>query len=289
VANAAFFLGLMKGMPPEFSNLPERMEFDAARHNFNVAARQGLTANFTWPGVTKPVPSEELILKELLPVAKDGLRKADIAEKDVSRLLGVIEERVRSGQTGSRWMLSAYEKLCKQGSKDEALVALTAGMSRRQQEGSPAHTWDLPDIIEAGSWKNRYWTIEQVMRTDLITVSEDDPVDLVANMMFWRNIRHVPVENEKGDLTGLVSCTQVMLHYANYREKSNLETVKNIMTSPLVTVSPQTKTQEAIQLMNAHQISCLPVVLGGKLVGLVTERDFMHVSAQLMLELTEGQ
>lgn len=286
VANAAFWLGMMNGMPPEYADIDQHMDFDVAKRNFLYAARQGLGANFYWPGSDKQIRSDELILKELLPIAREGLSKAAIDQNDVDRLLGIIEERVKTGKTGSQWILDAYQKLGKEVGSDEALVAITAGISKRQQEGSPVHTWDLPEKTEAGCWKNRYWTIEQIMKTDLFTVSEDDPVQLAANMMYWRNIRHIPVENAAGELTGLVTCKLVMLYYSNHHVDGTTTPVSEIMERNLVAVTPQTKTTEALDLLKSSHLGCLLVVHGNKLAGLVTERDFMKLAAELLKEST---
>ncbi len=283
VANAAFWLGLMKGMPPEYAKIDQRMDFDVAKRNFLYAAQLGLGANFYWNGSTKQIRSDELILKELLPIAREGLANAAVDGKDIDRMLGIIEERVKTGRTGSQWVLDAHKKLSKESNKDDALIALTAGMSRRQQEGSPVHTWDLPETAEAGSWKNRYWTIEQIMKTDLFTVNEDDPVQLAANMMYWQDIRHLPVENNQGELTGLVTCKLVMVFYSNHDDGTNAS-VRDIMEKNLVTVSPQTKTMDALELMKKNHFGCLPVLHNNKLVGLVTERDFMNIAAELLKE-----
>ncbi|TAK46562.1 MAG: CBS domain-containing protein [Saprospiraceae bacterium] len=288
VANAAFWTGLMNGLPEEYKNIREIMDFQTARRNFQYAAKLGLGANFYWPHTNKQIPAGELILKELLPIAREGLKKSGIAADDITRLAGIIEERVSSGKTGSQWMLDALSQLQQNGSKDEALVALTAGMSKRQQEGKPVHLWNLPEMAEAGTWKNRFSTIEQIMVTELYTVTEDDPVDLVANIMFWRNIRHVPVENPKGEITGLVTCKLLMFYYSNNYQPGKKACVKDIMTTHLITVSPQTKTTDAIELMMKNDVACLPVIYQNKLAGLVTERDFVKISAELLTETDEA-
>ena len=55
------------------------------------------------------------------------------------------------------------------------------------------------------------------------------------------------------------------------------------MQTEVITVRPDTPTLEAIRLMRQHQISCLPVVeQGNKLVGIVTEHDFMSIAGQLL-------
>ncbi len=281
VANAAFWLGLMKGMPPEYANIAQHMDFDVAKRNFLHAARLGLGANFYWANTDKQIRADELIVKELLPIAREGLAKAAVDVADIDRLLGTIEERVKTGKTGSQWILDAYQKLGKEVTKDEALVALTAGISRRQQEGNPVHTWDLPEKTEAGNWKNRYWTIEQIMKTELFTVTEDDPIQLAANLMYWKNIRHIPVENNLGELTGLLTCKLLMVYYSNHKDGTNIP-VRDIMERELVTVSPQTKTTEALEMLKKNPLGCLLVVHGNKLAGLVTERDFMNIAAELL-------
>jgi CBS domain-containing protein len=48
------------------------------------------------------------------------------------------------------------------------------------------------------------------------------------------------------------------------------------------TVTPETRTLEAIELMRRHRIGCLPVVSNGHLVGIVTEADFMKIAGQLL-------
>ena len=273
VANAAFWLGLMKGMPDRYKNIYEIMDFGTAKKNFHYAARLGLETTLQWPGYDRAIPVSEIILKELLPIAESGLKAVKVKEKDINKYLGIIKERVESGQTGANWTLKAFEKLTKECSKDEALVAVTAGMSRRQQKGRPVHTWDLPKVEEAGYWQNRYQTIEQIMTTELFTVLEDDPVKLVAQMMKWRNIRHVPVENKKGEFCGVISCKSLLLN----DEKK--DSAKDIISEHLVPIHPSTQTMEAIQLMKKESVDCLPVLVGKQLVGLVTEKDFIEVAA----------
>lgn len=60
--------------------------------------------------------------------------------------------------------------------------------------------------------------------------------------------------------------------------------VSDIMVRELVTVSPETPTIEAVRMMRERKVSCLPVVRAGKIVGLITERDFLRISEELMEE-----
>jgi CBS domain-containing protein len=260
------------------------MDFDFAKDNFHKAAQLGLGAQFLWAGAKKRIPSSELILKEFLPIAEDGLKKAGCNADDITKYLGIVHERVEAGSTGSQWQLDSFEKLKKMGTKDEALVGTTAGMFLRQQVGEPVHTWSLAEMHEAGNWVNRYWTIEQIMSTDLFTAREDDPVDYIANIMYWRNIRHLPVENDRGELSGLVTCKQLMSYYSQTAHHPVTALTRDVMISNLLTVTPEMLTIDAILLMQKNEVGCLPVVRDGKLIGLVTEYDFVSIASNLLQE-----
>ncbi|MEQ6120747.1 CBS domain-containing protein [Reichenbachiella sp. MALMAid0571] len=292
VANAAFWLGLMNGLPEEYKEISRLIDFDDAKTNFLKAARTGMGAQFKWTG-KRMISSHKLILEELLPIACEGLRKANVRKSDIDKYLTIIKERVTTEKTGSQWILDSFAKLKKEGTKDEALVALTAGIYQQQNTNRPVHKWDPASIEDAGNWMNRYSTIEQIMSTDLFTAQEDDQLTLVASIMDWRHIRHVPVENTKGELKGLIT-SGLMVHYLNLPpDKKKDLSVQDIMVKKPVFVSPETTTIEAIDKMRKYSVGCLPVVKQKKLVGIVTEHDFVNISERLLNELnncnTEGQ
>ena len=81
----------------------------------------------------------------------------------------------------------------------------TKGRRGRQKEGKPVSEWTPATADEAGFGQQNYLTVEQVMSTDLHAVQEDEVVDMVASLMDWARIRHVPVEDGQGCLVGLVS------------------------------------------------------------------------------------
>jgi CBS domain-containing protein len=285
VSNAAFWFGLISSLVEEYGDIARAMPFEDALTNFLAAARLGLAAQFHWLH-GKTIPAQDLIVKELLPRAREGLRRGEIDAEDIDRYLGIIEERVTSGQTGSQWILQSFAAMKEHGVEGERLGAITRATIDRQLEGSPVHTWPLATIEEAGGWKHHYLKVEQLMLTDLFTVQEDEPVDLVANLMDWGRIRHVPVEDKDHHLLGLVSYRGVLraLARAAHEEHSNPLAVSSIMRRNLITVGPETETLTAIELMREHRIACLPVVKNGKLVGVVTEDEFMGIASELLSE-----
>ncbi len=300
VANAALWLGLMSELVPTIEDVPSRMEFDQAAANFDAAARDGLGARFSWLD-GKDVSAQALLLDELLPLAEKGLARAGVNEVDAKRYLGIVENRVRTMRTGSRWMLHSLAEMKDRGSPGERLTALVAATIARQKSGRVVAEWERARLDEAHEKKSSYHKVSQYMTTDLFTVEPDDPVDLVADLMSWERIRHVPVE-ESGRLVGLVTARMVMRHFTelakNGAQPVRMPTpgassttmiqpgtpVGDIMRKEIVTVTPETPTLEAISLMRRHRIGCLPVVEQGHIVGIITEEDFMTIAAELLEE-----
>ena len=282
IANSAFFAGLMLALPQEYGDISKRMVFDDAKSNFFRAARHGLDAQFNWID-GQVYPASSLVLEQLLPLARQGLEGANVETADVDKYLGIVEARVRSRQTGARWILKSLAAMEQAGPKDIGLRQLTATMLACQKEGQPVHTWSPVKESAEVDWEQGYRTVSQFMSTDLFTVQPDDLIDLAASLMDWRHIRHVPVEDEDGRLVGLVTHRSLLrLVSAGSREK-NIEgiTVRELMVPNPVTVSPLTPTLEAMKIMREQRLGCLPVVEGNQLVGILTSYDFLDASARL--------
>jgi CBS domain-containing protein/gamma-glutamyl:cysteine ligase YbdK (ATP-grasp superfamily) len=286
VANAAFWFGLMAAFSRSKDDLTKQIEFDDAKTNFMAAASRGLSAQLTW-FKGKMIPASDLILNELLPLAREGLRARKIKQEDVDLYLGIIEERVATGKTGARWMLDSLSAMKCRGTIGERLSSLTAATMRRQRKGNPVHKWSRARLEEIGGWQRLYTRVEQYMTTDVFTVHEDELIDLVANLMDWEHIRHVPVEDNNNEMVGLVSYRSLLrlLGRDLHRKDSRLVPVCDVMHRDPITITPETTTQDAIELMREKRVSCLPVVKDRQLVGIVTEHDFMNIARQLLEEL----
>ena len=279
IANAAFYFGLMSGIGAEFGDVTRHLAFDEAKSNFLAAARYGLKARFQWLD-GRSYTAERLILDNLLPLARQGLLERNLDPADVDLYLGVLEERVSCGRTGSQWMLDSLHSMGDKGTKDERCRALTAEILAQQQIERPVHSWPLASFEPSAHWRHSYRTVGQVMRTDLFTVRAEDPVDLTASLMDWEHIRHVPVEDDEGRLVGLVT-HRALIRLLTRRTQDPVP-VSAIMEEEMITVTPQTTILEAIELMKKESVSCLPVIENERLAGLVTEADFMEVAFQLM-------
>jgi CBS domain-containing protein len=283
VANGAFWYGLVCALSRQVEDITRLIEFEQAHSNFTAAARNGLASALVWLE-GKEVPARDLLLDELIPLARTGLLGGGIAREDADLYLGVIEDRVETKQTGSQWFHLSLAGMKGKGTEAERMSALTGSLVAQQKDGTPVSRWKLARLEEAGGWKVHYMKVEQFMSTDLFTVQEDEPIDLVASLMDWEKIRHVPVEDHEHRLVGLVSYRSLihLLAQGEFWKRGAPIPVSDVMKRDLITVAPETPTQEAIALMKERRIGSLPVVKDGRLIGIVTERDFMDIASELL-------
>jgi CBS domain-containing protein len=284
MANTAFFLGLMMELPAEFGDISKYMSFDDAKNNFFNAARYGLNGqNRGLDGKSRRIG--RLILEELIPRASRGLKRVGVNEEDIERLSEILKVRVTKEKTGSSWMLNSLAHMDKRAKANVRMRTLTAEMKSRQEKGEPISEWPLASIPPRSEWIDNYKTVEQFMAVDLYTVRPEDILDLAANLMHWRNVRHVPVEDDSGNLIGLVSHRDLLELFALGKISGQSQLIiRDVMKTDLITVEPETPTLQALELMREKKIGCLPVIKDKKLLGLVTAYDFLTVSSKLLEE-----
>lgn len=283
VANAALWFGLMRGISDTYEDITNELEFEHVHQNFVAAARFGLDAQLKWVG-GMTIPARELLALKILPIAQRGLQAAGIAPAHIQKYLNIIEGRVASGQTGASWMLDSYAALRATESPDRAMYRLSSAIARRQLHGAPVHTWNPIDTNEFIADKHHFLTVGQYMTTELFTVNENDVIDLVTNLMTWKHIRHVPVEDDQHRLVGIVSHRDLLKHTtrAGARDDKRAVAVSEIMKPNPITATPQTTTLEAIDLMRTNKLSCLPIIDDDRLVGIVTEHDLMRIATPIL-------
>ncbi|MDV3124001.1 glutamate--cysteine ligase [Mycobacterium sp. 21AC1] len=142
MANSAFYYGLLRTLSEEDRPLWTKMSFAAAQHNFVASAQFGLDARLYWPGLGEVTP-DELVLRQLLPMAHDGLRRWGVAAEVCDRYLGVIEGRAKTGRTGASWQVSTVQEFQQRGrTRPEALAEMLGLYIQRMHSNEPVHTWD---------------------------------------------------------------------------------------------------------------------------------------------------
>jgi hypothetical protein len=142
MANAAFYFGLVRTLASSERPLWSQMSFSAAEDNFHVASQMGIDAQVYWPGVGQ-VPAVELVLRRLLPMAREGLAAWGAPEAEVDRLLGIIEQRCLVGQNGASWYVERVHARQAAGDDRHEAVRTTLLDYREQMHANePVHSWD---------------------------------------------------------------------------------------------------------------------------------------------------
>jgi CBS domain-containing protein len=270
MANFAFWVGLMKGRPEKYDDLPSCMSFKDVKSNFFKAARSGKATVITWDN--ELVSIRDLVLDKLLPIAKEGLKKCDISEEQISEYLGIIEARV-TGKTGARWQIEQFRSLIDTPMKrDDALVQLTKSIYEHQEKDLSVDRWTVDKVNSEAT--TAATNIGHIMSTQLFTVRENDLAAFATRIMNWTDKHHIPVENEQGILTGILTWTH-MKKFRQHREHDFNCKVGDIMEEKVLSVSPDKSIKEAIALMKQYEYGCLPVVIDDHLVGIVTIKDVL--------------
>lgn len=269
MANFAFWVGLMKGRPSNYDDLPSKMDFRDAKSNFIKSARTGREAVMNWFG--KRISTRELILEELIPLAKAGLQKVQIDEQDIDRYLGIIADRAK-GDTASQWMIKNYRELRKSRKVDDCLLSITKSIYENQQTERVVSDWGKID--NSSDTHQNASQVHHIMSRQLFTVNENDPAKLATRIMQWTDKHHIPVENDQKEFSGLLTWTH-MKNFTAQAISTSEATVGDIMAKEIHTATPQMLIKDAISLMKKHEIGCLPVLLDHHLVGIVTISDVL--------------
>ncbi len=281
MANAALWLGAMKGMNKRVDDVTTRLGFEDARDNFTKAAKFGIDSKFTWFD-DKKITACDLVLEEIIPMAIEGLQEMNVDQADIDKYMGVIKERAEKHMNGARWQLRSFTKLKGETTQAEALTILAQSIHVNQKSQIPGHLWELPEIKNTDHFHPQDLKVTEFMQTDFQTVMKGDIVEFVAELMNWRDVKFTPVEDSKAKLVGLVASDLLIKHYANKTDEKTFHTVEEIMIKDPICIGPEASIQEAMNLMNENKVDCLPVVKNDELIGMITEKDFLGISHRLL-------
>lgn len=139
IANAAFYYGLVYGLGLWQTPPHELLPFAKARDNFYGAARYGLNARLLWVDERgdRELGVRQLVLEELLPLARLGLQSRHLPDAEIDEYLNIIGARVESSQNGAAWQ---RRWVAMHGIDLNALVQTYRAL---QDQGEPVHTWPL--------------------------------------------------------------------------------------------------------------------------------------------------
>ena len=127
-------------------------------------------------------------------------------------------------------------------------------------------------------------TIRDLMAQNPATLDRNETLDIPDAIMNLGRIRHMPVV-EDGKVVGILSQRDlfrsaliVALGFGRRTTSALIKTirVKEVMTKPVITITPEMPITDAARLMIEKKIGCLPVVENDKLIGLITETDILR-------------
>ncbi len=133
--------------------------------------------------------------------------------------------------------------------------------------------------------------IKDIMTTEVFVLHATQTLELVRSLMRIKHVRHVPIVEQDNTFVGLMThrdlLAQTISHLADVddNEQEYLDRhihIMSIMKTDVITAGPDMDVCEAISLLLENKYGCLPVVTDGKLVGIVTEADFLKLTQKLL-------
>ncbi|OGR34217.1 MAG: hypothetical protein A2051_03635 [Desulfovibrionales bacterium GWA2_65_9] len=133
--------------------------------------------------------------------------------------------------------------------------------------------------------------ISELMTSPVYSLRETDTLQSARVLMDQKRIRHVPITTGNNVFRGLITNRDVLAntisHLADIDQATQNEIdagipLQEIMRTDVRTISPEDSVKDAANILYSHKYGCLPVVDNGKLVGIVTEADFLQLTIQLL-------
>jgi CBS domain-containing protein len=136
-------------------------------------------------------------------------------------------------------------------------------------------------------------TVSEIMTREPYTLGPDSNLAEARQLMAEHHIRHIPVLSNDGSLVGLVSQRDVLAAEDSSVVSSQQAidatdryvALSSVMTSPVQTVDERDSLRGTAIILQKSKVGCLPVLREGKLVGIITDTDFVAIAINLMEQL----
>jgi CBS domain-containing protein len=141
-------------------------------------------------------------------------------------------------------------------------------------------------------------TVKDLMSHELYTLKPTDTVRQAQRLMLDKKIRHIPIVDEQGEFVGLLTKRDVLaasvsaLADLSSTERDELEAgipIAKIMITQVIAAEESTPLGDAARFMLDQKHGCLPVFRNGKLLGILTESDFVRLSIRLLDQLEQDK
>lgn len=135
--------------------------------------------------------------------------------------------------------------------------------------------------------------VSEIMTSQPYTLTADASISSAIKIMADKNIRHIPIVNEADELTGIVTHRDLLAATGNkLNDEYSLvaalmdKPISEIMTTHVLTVEENAELISAARFLEKHKFGALPVVNDKKVVGIVTDSDFLAVAINLLEQMT---
>ncbi len=129
--------------------------------------------------------------------------------------------------------------------------------------------------------------VRDVMSSPVITVKENATIEEAAKIISSHPIGALVVVDDSGKPTGIITERDIVMRVVAKNLLPSKVRVKEVMTTPLVTIEPSMDLREVARKMSRLGVRRLPVMEGGELVGIVSSRDIAAITPELIDILLE--
>lgn len=133
--------------------------------------------------------------------------------------------------------------------------------------------------------------VKDLMTTEVFTLKQSDSLRMARSLMSLARIRHIPIVNDEHQFLGIITHRDILgatiSKFADVDESIQDEIdagipISEIMRYDAATIDPEALLRDAAEILLHHKYGCLPVVDNGKLIGILTEADFLKLTISLM-------
>jgi CBS domain-containing membrane protein len=133
--------------------------------------------------------------------------------------------------------------------------------------------------------------VKDIMTSEVFALYSSQSMALARFLMKLKHVRHIPIVNPDNDFVGLITHRDLLTHTismladpegSEQKELDKQLKIDEIMTTEVLTVTPETSLRDACLALLEHKFGCLPVLEENKLAGIVTEADFLKLTLALL-------
>ena len=134
-------------------------------------------------------------------------------------------------------------------------------------------------------------TVNEVMSTQVVTLQAGDSVAAASDLMKNKGVRHIPIVDENHFPVGIVTQRDILRaqdsDLSDNQQKVNGESVllEQIMSTEISYTRPDDRLRSAGLKLQKHKYGCLPVMDNNKLVGIITDSDFVDIALNLIEQM----